>query len=201
MGLLNGGVTARRFRVVGDLPDGWRDHLRERLEKNAFREPPNRVAKEEVEGWVRVQNLLDTDFDDFNLWLFQAFAVFSLRVDKKVLPGKLLSATVDKECRKWARDRGVERVPASMRKEIKERIEAEWLDRALPRVAVTELAWNVTEGWALVGTTSEKTIDRIRKRFSRSFGLDLVPWSPLDAVRSPDLREALLASAPEGGEA
>ena len=52
-----------------------------------------------------------------------------------------------------------------------------------------------------MGTTSEKTIDRIRKRFSRSFGLDLVPWSPLDAVRSPDLREALLASAPEGGEA
>jgi DNA recombination-dependent growth factor C len=201
MGLLNGGVTARRFRVVGDLPDAWRDQFRERLTKNAFREPPTRVAKEEIEGWVRVQNLLDTDFDDFNLWLFQAFAVFSLRVDKKVLPGKLLSAHVDKKCREWARERGVERVPASVRKEIKEKMETEWLDRAFPRVAVTELAWNVTEGWALIGTTSEKTIDRIRKRFSRTFQLDLVPWSPLDAVKTVDVREALLASAPSGGEA
>lgn len=201
MGLLNGGVTARRFRVVGDLPDAWRDQFRERLTKNAFREPPTRVAKEEIEGWVRVQNLLDTDFDDFNLWLFQAFAVFSLRVDKKVLPGKLLSAHVDKKCREWARERGVERVPASIRKEIKEKMETEWLDRAFPRVAVTELAWNVTEGWALIGTTSEKTIDRIRKRFSRTFQLDLVPWSPLDAVKTADVREALLASAPSGGEA
>lgn len=202
MGLLSGGVSARRFRVVGELPASWRDVFRDRLEKSAFREPATKGGKEEIEGWVRVQNLLDADFDDFNLWLFQGFALFCLRVDKLVLPGKLLSAHVDKRCRDWAAKAGVQRVPSAKRKEIKEALEQEWLARAFPRVVTTEIAWNVTEGWALIGTTSEKTIDRMRKRFSRTFGLELVPWSPLDAL-DPAGRETIMQTVPEitGGEA
>ena len=202
MGLLSGGVTARRFRVVGDVPATWRENFRDQLAKHCFREPANKVGKEEYEGWVRVQNLLDADFDDFNLWLFNDFALFSLRVDKKVLPGALLNATVDRKCREWAAKAGVQRVPTAKKKEIKEALEAEWLERALPRVNVTEFGWNIAQGWALIGSTSEKTVDRIRKRFARTFGLELVPWSPLDAVSSPAEMESLLQSSPMsiGGE-
>ena len=33
MGILHGALTARRFRVVGDLPSDWRDSFREQLER------------------------------------------------------------------------------------------------------------------------------------------------------------------------
>lgn len=203
MGMLSGGMTLRRFRVVGELPPSWRTDFVDRLHKMAFREPKGDAGKEEYEGWVRVQNLLDTDFADLDGWLFQQFAVFCLRVDKKTLPGKLLAAHVDKRCREEAEKRGITRVPSSLKKEIKEKLETEWLERALPRVTLVELCWNTQDGWLVLGNTSDAVADRIRKRFQRTFNLDLVPWSPLDAVKATDVRESLLASAPTspGGEA
>jgi len=197
MGLLAGAMTARRFRVSGEMPEGWRDHLRDGLENYAFPEHPGK-GKEEVEGWVRVQNLLDREFDDFNLWLYNNYAVFALRVDKRTLPARLFKATLEKQCEQWCEAEGVERVPNTVKLEIKERLEAEWLDRVLPRCQVTEIIWNLDENWVLLGSTSDKLADRVRKRFLQSFGVKLVPWSPLDLIQDDAMREALLAS---GGEA
>src|SRR5690606_8546423 len=206
MGIWSGAITARRYRVVGDLPPGWRERYREQLQEYAFREPVGGIGggkagagsqgKEELEVWVLVHNLLDTDFSDMNRWLYDRFAVFALRVDKKSLPANLVKATVEKRCEAWREEHKVERVPASVKKEIREKLEEEWLLRTLPRVSTTEICWNVTEGWALIATLSEKTTDRIRKRFHRTFGLELQPFSPLDWLGDRDVREALLASAP-----
>lgn len=203
MALLTGAMTVRRFRVHGALPEGWRDRFRERLQAMAFQEPAGRQGKEEVEGWVRVDNLLETSFADFNMWLFDRFAVFALRVDKKSLPAKLVKATVEQRCRQWAEKAGVERVPAAKKKEIKEALEEEWLQRALPRVAVTELVWNVDEGYVVIDALSEAIGDRVRKRFHRTFGLELHPWSPLDYLGDRALSDRLLATTPSlsGGEA
>jgi len=203
MALLSGGMTARRFRVVGDLPANWRDVFRERLQKMAFREGGEKQGKEELEGWVEVQNLLDASFDDFNRWLFDTYVVFALRVDKKSLPAKLFKATVQKKCEAWCEERGVTRCPGAVKKEIKENLEKEWLARTLPRVATSEICWNVTEGWLVIDTLSESTGDRIRTRFHRTFGLELHPWSPLDYLTSSSSAQALLDSsaAAFGGDA
>ncbi len=203
MGLLNGAMTVRRFRVVGDLPAGWRETYRDRLNEFAFREPTQAAGKEEYEGWVQVHNLLDTSFDDHNRWLYNNYAVFSLRVDKKSLPAKLFKATVEKECEKWCQEHNAERCPASKKKEIKELLEAKWLARTLPRVGLTELVWNMNDGYVLIDSLSDSAADRIRKRFYRTFGLELQPWSPLDTLSGGDLRERLLATEPDlvGGEA
>ncbi len=183
----------RRFRVVGAVPDGWRELYRDKLEEFAFREPTTDMGKEEVEGWVQVHNLLDTSFADHSRWLYNNYAVFAIRVDKKSLPTKLLNAHVQKKVEAWCAERGVERCPSKQKKEIKEALEAEWLARAFPRVATTECSWNLNEGWLLLGTLSEGGADRFRKRFLRTFGLKLVPFSPLDWVEG-DLGE--LATAP-----
>jgi DNA recombination-dependent growth factor C len=196
MGLLTGAMTVRRFRVVGDLPPGWRDTYRDRLNAMAFREPAGRQGKEEIEGWVQVHNLLDTAFDDLNRWLYDPYAVFALRVDKKTLPAKLFRATVEKRCEAWCAERGVDRCPASVKKEIREQLEQDWLQRTLPRVAVSELCWHVQEGWLVLGSLSERTAERVRKRFHRTFGLELHPWSPLDWVDDAGARDRLLSTAP-----
>src|SRR6476659_5721427 len=107
MGIISGALTGARFRVEGDLPDNWRDVWRDRLGEYAFRDPPNRVGKEEVEGWVLTQNLLDTDFSDLNRWLMNDYALFGLRVDKKRLPAKLFRAHLEKRCQAWCVERGV----------------------------------------------------------------------------------------------
>lgn len=196
MAIVSGAVTGRRFKVVGRVPEGWRETYRVQLEKMAFREPPTSShEKIELEGWVETGNLLDTRFDDLDTWVHGEFAVFALRVDKKTLPAKLFRATVDKTCREWAESQGLEKVPARKKAEIKEALESEWLRRTLPRVQTTEVAWNVREGWAVVGALSVGTLDKVRTRFHRTFGLALHTWSPVDWVPG-DLADALVSTAP-----
>jgi len=196
MGIVSGSMTVSRFRVVGKLPEGWRDLLRDRLEEFSFREPAQGMGKEEVEGWVQVHNLLETSFVDFNRWLYQDVALFALRVDKKRLPAKLFRATLDQRCAAWAAEREVERCPSAIRQELKEQLETEWLKRTLPSVSVTEVAWDTGRNEVLLHSLSESVADRFRKRFFRTFGLKTVPVSPLEWLAAKKQVDALLATAP-----
>jgi recombination associated protein RdgC len=196
MGVLTGPMTVSRFRVVGSIPRGWRETFRDRLNESAFRDPPQGMGKEEVEGWVQVHNLLDTSFDDFNRWLYNDVLLLALRVDKKRLPAKLFRATLERRCSAWCAEREVERVPSAVRQELKEKLEQDWLSRTLPTVNVVEAAWHIEQGWFIVHSLSEGMAERFRKRFHRTFGLKLAPWSPLDFLRDRSLVDGLLSRAP-----
>ena len=196
MGMLSGAMTVSRFRVVGEVAEGWREDYRDRLNEFAFKEPPHDVGKEEVEGWVQVHNLLDTEFDDFNRWLYNEYALFALRVDKKRLPAKLFKATLEKRCEAWKAERDLQKIPASVKTDLRDALEAEWLTRTLPSVAATEAVWNINEGWMVVHGMSESVLERFRVRFFRTFGKRLLPWSPLDHLDDPDLVDQMVSKAP-----
>ena len=140
--------------------------------------------------------LLETSFEDFNQWLYNDIAVFSFRVDKKTLPANLFRATVQREVAAWCEERGVERCPKSQKDEIKDRIEKAWLKRCLPRVQVTEVCIHLTEGWVLIHSQSNATLERIQKRFFQTFGLKLNAWTPVEWLDSADAVEDLLNQSP-----
>ncbi len=197
MGIMNGALTVRRFRVDGELGDGFRERFRDSLNVNAFPESATPQGGEEVEGWVIIDDLLDNSFDDLSRWLFDDWVVFSLRVDKKRLPKKLFQATVARRCDRWCAERGVEHCPSAVREEVSEALEQEWYARTLPSVAVTEAAWTLSGRILLLHSLSDGVADRFRKRFLRTFGLHLVPWSPLDWLKEPGSVDAVLSTAPE----
>ena len=197
MGLLKGMLTAARFRVDGDLPTDWRERYRDGLLDQAFREPVVRTKGEETEGWVEIHNLLDSDFANHNRWLYHPWALFSLRVDKKRLPANLVRATLEKRCQAWCEERETTSCPAAVRSELKSALEEEWFARMLPTVQVTDVGWNVADKTVLVGSLAEGTLARVRKRFFQTFGLRLVPWSPLDILDDKQQVDALLGSSPE----
>lgn len=196
MSLINGALTVRRFRVIGADPDSWREAYRARLEEYAFKEGALQTGKEEREGWVQVQNLLDNSFEDFDRWLINDLIFVALRVDKKVLPARLFKATLAKRAELWCTENQQSRCPKAVREELHDALETEWLARALPRVSVSELCINLTDRYAILDSLSEKVADRVRKRVYQTFGLTLVPASPLDAVSDPALREQLIQLAP-----
>ncbi|MFT6144266.1 MAG: recombination associated protein RdgC [Myxococcota bacterium] len=194
---MTGALSVRRFRVVGDLPEGFRDRFREGLQENAFKEPLTDAGKEETEGWVLTQNFLDHDFTDFTRWLFEpSYVLFALRVDKKSLPGRLVKAMLQKRCEAWAEERGVQRCPASVRTDLLDDLEYELLKKILPRAAVTEACWHLDQQFLLLHASSDSVVDRFRKRFFNSFGMRLVPWSPLDWLGDGPAVEKMMNSAP-----
>lgn len=192
MSLFASAMTVRRYRVQGEPPDDLRSTFPDRLAGHAFHEPMGGGAGEEIEGWVLCQNLLDTDFSLQERWLFNQYLVAALRVDKKTLPAKLFRAMLDKRIQGWCQEHSRERAPASVRTELKELLEEELYARCLPRVAVTEFCWNLAEGWVIFLNTSDGMNDRFRKRFRNTFGLSLVPGSPLDFLDDqPELAHIL----------
>jgi recombination associated protein RdgC len=197
MALLQGPMTLRRFRVEGDLPADPRDHLRDGLQAHAFPESATPQGGEEVEGWVVVHDLLDARFDDFNRWHYDDWVLMALRVDRKRLPKRLFQATLQRRCDRWCADKGVEHCPASVREELSDALSVEWYARALPTVTVTEAAWSLSGRSVWLTSLSDAVADRFRKRFLRSFGLTLVPLSPLDWLDADGIA-ALVGTAPEG---
>ena len=69
MSLFKGGLTARRYRVIGEVPADFRTSYQAQLEEFAFHEPTSALHDGESAGWTQIHNLLDTDFSDLNRWL------------------------------------------------------------------------------------------------------------------------------------
>lgn len=196
MSMLKGPLTVRRYRVVGRVPDDFRERYAEALRFRAFRESANPAPGEVRVGWVEIQNLLDTGFEDVNRWLQDRYLLCALRVDKKVLPAKLFRAHLEKREQAWCAQNARTRCPAAVRAELKEQLEFEMLARTLPRVQVYEVCWNVTDGWLLFHHHSDTVNEAFRKLFFETFGLKALAETPLDLLLpgAPELAEALLAS-------
>ncbi len=194
MGVLKGSLSVRRYRAV-EPPEGFRDLYINALEENAFREPLTEVHKEQRVGWVQVHNLLDTSFADTNRWLYNNYAVFAMRIDKKVLPARLFQAHLQKRCEGWCQANSRERCPSKVKAELKEALEMEMLLKTLPSVAVHEVAWNLNENWVIFHNQSETPNDTFRKLWHRTFGMSLMPHDPLDFVGDrADLAGGLMSS-------
>ena len=195
MGLLTSRLTARRFVVGDELPDDYRESYRERLNEFAFVEPPN-VTAEEVEGWTHIDDMMDSDFTDFNKWYVGEWMLFALRIDKRTLPAAKFRAELKVRCQAWCEERGVERCPASVRSELKELLEQEWLPRQMPKTTLHEIAWNIHSDMLYLSTHAEGVGDRVRKRFFRTFGRRLSPMPPMFWVEDASLRDGLLQAGP-----
>jgi len=192
MGLFKGSLTTRRYRVIGDVPDDFRDSFRDSLENNAFHEPLSATHEGEIVGWTLIQNLLQTDFSDINKWLFNHYLVAALRVDKKVLPSKLFGAHLELRVVEWCAQHNRDRCPSKVKAELKEALTQEMLLKTLPRVQHYEFCWNIVDGWVIFLNTSDGVNDKFRTLFRNTFGLVIAPLSPLDLIEdTPEIAAAL----------
>jgi DNA recombination-dependent growth factor C len=193
MGFLQGPLTVRCYKVDGDPPEGFRIVYPDALSSHAFQEPISKAYKEEVVGWVVTQNLLDTHFDRVETWLFNQYAFFSMRVDKKTLPARYVKALLEKRVQAWCQETHAKACPRDVKADLKDALELELLSKTLPRVQVTECVWNMAEGTVWFHSTSEKANERFRKLFHETFGLVLEADNPLDWV-DEQVAEALAGS-------
>lgn len=178
MSILTGRLSARRYRVLGDVPDGYWESFGRQLSEFSFLEPPGKTPPVRVEGWANVSGLLDIDFGDLNTWSFGDYIVFSLRIDERKVPANLLRAKTKKLAMAWCEEHGTERAPSSILTELRDQVKEELLRRALPKMRTFEVAWNVTQGYCLFGNLSENVNDVFRKRFHGTFGLQLEEDKP-----------------------
>ncbi|MEE2829643.1 MAG: recombination-associated protein RdgC, partial [Myxococcota bacterium] len=134
-------------------------------------------------GWVSLQNLCITDFSFEDCWSNQYFC-FSLRVDTKRLPAKLIRALLDLRVREWLAESGRESIPGTVRTELREQLELELFPRQLPSVTSHDVCWDTSTHQLHFFNTAERTNELFRVLFSRTFNLETRPVGSVERIAS-----------------
>jgi hypothetical protein len=177
MAIFKGPVSARRYRVFGELPDNWRESYLDRLTSYAAKSPSLTGENSIVitMGAALQDNLLDTNFVEVDRWLNDPYVVFTFRVDRLELPKAKIKARVAQQIRIWCRENEQERAPNAIRRQIKENVELELRSENRIKMSATDVAWNTRDGSLWFGSCTERLNDDFRKWFLRCFGMKLSP--------------------------
>jgi hypothetical protein len=185
--------TARRFRIEGDLPSVNDASFTKRLLDRRFQ--PLSPNEERSFGWVTADNCLDSRFSDESVARGPA-AVFSLRIDKRRVNGRLLRAMMDLELRGRRKDveknaEGVAGVggPDGARKpsarksreektELRRALTEELMRNTTPTMDVYTVIVYPRERMVLFGSLSKASNEVFRTLFADTFDVTLSALTP-----------------------
>ncbi len=195
MSLTQGGLSLRRFLVMGPVPS--EGDLTAGLKQDMFR-PFEDGVEEERMGWCDWRNplILPPDAD----WVSQdRFALFALRMDTRRVPNALLKAHVDLRLRDLMQEKDLAFVGKEARISLLDEVKMELLRKVLPTPKIVELAWDLKGGLLWTTAGSSKAQGSLQSLFIKSFGCELQPLAPLLLAGriAPELpTEALMALDP-----
>lgn len=196
MGLLSNTVSICQFHVVGDLPaENFVEWAGQCLAGHAFQSIEGSSEEQSV-GWVHLDDFEACDFTAPEAYARDHYLTFSLRRDRRRIPGGLLKAHLDRAEQKFlAEHPGLQRVPKNKREELREAVRGNLLSRTLPSPATFDAVWDTQTGRLTLTTLNGQVVELFENLFKTSFeGLRLVAVHPMAraaAVLGDERREAL----------
>ena len=173
MSIVSGPYAARRFKITGNAEAGNPTTCEHALQNNAF--PFEWKGAGMKTGWVSLDNLLDAKFTGSRDWIVGSYYVFSMRVDNRTVPAPLLRAHVEKAAEEWRKEHERSRIPREVKREIKERISSELLDKTAARTRTFDVCWDQTTSTVGFSGLTDTLVDQFRMLFQQTFGCTLEP--------------------------
>ncbi|MDR1546146.1 MAG: recombination-associated protein RdgC [Deltaproteobacteria bacterium] len=197
MGLIKGGLTLSRYRVLEQPQAGLTDeYVAERLARNAFVDIEETMDESSL-GWAQIFNHLGCSFRTEN-FRFGGFLAFQLRFDERRLPGKTLNRYFAIALTRHEEQAG-RKLNGVAKRELKESLRSELLGRSLLNTALMEVLWLEESGEVWLCASGEKNRALFEDLWGRTFGLALrllVPASLALELTAEKGREAFLAVKP-----
>jgi len=180
MGLLSQSVSITRYRVQGQLDEPVLETIVRALKRHAVLDIDN-DAEEKSCGWTSFENPFSPEFDGSN-HLFGSYVVFSLRIDKKNIPAKVLKKHYSLEETKRLASNGRQFFTRNEKKQVKEEV----LHRLSLRIPATphvyDLIWNYESGTLWFFSNLKAANEELETLFSESFKLSLIRMFPYTAA-------------------
>lgn len=175
MSLLKGGISPKRFEVLGAVPS--EAQILKGLDENRFR-PFEDGTEEERFGWADWRNPLITPPEPE--WVQQdRFMAFALRIDTRKVSSTRLNAMVNLRLAGLMKDRDLAFVGKEARISIQDEVKLELLRKEQPKIKCIELAWDLKKGHLIACGASTKQVGVLANLFTKSFGVELQPIVPL----------------------
>ncbi len=180
MGLLSTSVSITQYRVEGQLADPVMETVRAALKIHAIDDIDNE-ASEQVVGWTPFENPFAPDFDRADIIIDTTF-VFSLRIDKKSIPAKVVQKHFDLEMKRRLKESKRDFLARAEKKEIRERVVNVLSTRIPATPNVYDLTWDYEAGRLWFFTNLKSANEALESIFNQSFKLSLIRLFPYTAA-------------------
>jgi len=199
MGILANTVSICHFKVQGELPQEdvytW---ATKQLAGSRFN-PIDEGSEELSLGWVHLDDPRVSDFDNIATCWREHYLFFTMRRDRRSVPGPILKAHLERAQEQWlAENPGFNKVPKQKKEDLKEAVRATLLSQTLPTPSTYDVVWDTKSGLLTFTSLSAKTIELFEDLFKKTFdGLRLTafhPYARAEGVLNDEFK-ALLAQA------
>jgi recombination associated protein RdgC len=155
-----------------------RQAIAKSVTKRAFRESDPEVGDpRQAWGWVTIHDPLATSFGAADLF-FHHYLVLGFRYDKRLVPPKLLMLERRRLENERKAARGVTKLGAAERREIKDAVAHRLVARALPTPRLFDVVWNLQTGRVYFSGKLRAARDAFADCFRETFGVAPVPLIP-----------------------
>ncbi|MBW2575578.1 MAG: exonuclease [Deltaproteobacteria bacterium] len=203
MGLLSSRISITRYKVSGQLDGSVHETVYQGLKQHAMPKIED-DGSEAIVGWTSFENPYAPNFEGYS-FVFGAYMVFAMRIDKKSIPPKLIQKHYALEIAKHLADTGRHFLSGNEKKAIKEHI-VNTLNRRIPATPnVYDLAWHYQEASLWFFSNLKSANEAFETFFIKSFGLQLIrlfPYTTADLIAglSSGERDLLLKLTPSQSE-
>ena len=199
MGLVKGSAALCRYRVLEEPQEGeiTPQYVQSRLKRNAFVDIENAPEESSV-GWVEILDHLSCEFAPGSFDFGENMG-FSLRLDERKLPARILNRYYAIAEAKHVKENGGKKPNSHKKAQIKESLRLDLLRRSLLSTSLWQAVWLTDRSEVWLDATGERVRALFEDQWAQTFGLALrllVPVSlGLELLPEP-LRERLVQLDP-----
>lgn len=180
MGIQSPTASISRYRVEGKLEKPVIETVRRGLKSNII-EDIDRDSIDSSVGWTSFHKPYQPNFDGPS-FIFGTLFIFSLRIDKKTVPPKLLHKHVMLASSKRLAETGQRYLTRNEKQVLKEQVAAQLIRRMPATPNVYDLIWNPEEASLLFFTSLKAANEELETLFRRSFNVSLIRLFPYTAA-------------------
>lgn len=180
MALISSTHAVSRYHIDGKIEGSILEEVREGLIKNSI--PKIESEYDEIlAGWTPLESPYNPDFETFS-FQFGTYFVFSLRIDKKSIPQKLIQKYIAIEIEKKKEKTGRDFVSKNEKAEIKEHV-TDILMHKIPAVPnVYDVLWDYEAASLYLYTTQKAANEFFETIFFKSFNLKPIRLFPYTMI-------------------
>jgi len=183
MGFLSPTVSITRYKVQGKLEEPVLETIANCLKHYAIPEIDDDLSEKTV-GWTSFDNPFKPDFEGSS-FVIGTYLVFSLRIDKKTIPSKIIKKHCAIEAAKRLAESGRQYLSRDEKKTIKEHV-INTLSLRIPATPnIYDLIWNYEGSSVWFFSNLKSANEELETLFSKSFRLTLIrlfPYTTADLV-------------------
>ena len=176
MGILSSSVSITQYRVEGKLQEPILETVANGLKKQAIEEIDNESSDKAI-GWTSFNDPFNVDFDQ-SPFIIGTYLVFSMRIDKKTIPSKIVKKHYQLEMKKRLETSGREFLSKTEKKEIKDHV-LHVLNMRIPATPnIYDLIWSFETNTLWFFSNLKTANEELETLFTRSFNLKLIRLFP-----------------------